>query len=331
MGAFVVRRVAAMVAVLLALTAAIFVLQQVSPVDPVRLAVGPNATRAIVDAARRRLGYDDSIVLQYVHYVEHAVAGNLGTSLRTGDPVLSDIGNYLPASIELMLAALAIATPLSLLFGMASAARWRGAAILRLGTVTFASAPTFVLAVLLVLLFYKRLGWLPAGGRTAYADAPSGPTGLLTIDGLLHGRPAVTVDALWHLVLPAFSLALLPAMAVGRVLRGALAANLRADHVRSARARGFSETQLVLRHCLRNSAGATLAMAGLMVGAMFAGLVVVETIFAWPGIGSYLEQSIPRGDFPAIAGVTLLLGVLYVVMNTIVDILQAAADPRIRT
>ena len=330
MGAFVVRRLGAMVLVLLALTAALFVLQKVSPVDPVRLAVGPNATKAVVNAARRRLGYDDPIYVQYVHYVGHAISGNLGTSLRTGDAVTTDIGTFLPASIELMLAALVIATPLALLFGVASAGRWRGAAILRLGTITFASAPTFVLAVLLVLLFYKRLGWLPPGGRSNYADAPTGPTGLLTLDGLLHGRPSVTVDALSHLVLPALSLALLPAMAVGRVLRGALITNLRADHVRSARSRGLSETRLVVRHCLRNSAGATLAMSGLMIGVMFAGLVVVETVFGWPGIGAYLEQSIPRSDFPAITGVTLLLGAMYVVMNTLIDILQAAADPRIR-
>jgi peptide/nickel transport system permease protein len=330
MSAYVARRVGAMLLVLLALTAVMFVLQQISPFDPVRVAVGPEASRAVVAAARHRLGYDDPIIVQYLRYVGHAFTGNLGISLRTGNPVMSDVGSFLPSSLELMLAALVIAVPLSLLFGLASAARWRGAAVLRLGTMTFASAPTFVLSVLFVLLFYSRLHWLPAGGRTGYFDAPSGPTGLLTIDGLLHGRPAVSWDAIQHLILPALALALLPAVAVGRVLRGALITNLRSEQVRAARSRGLSETALVLRHCLRNSAGPTLAMSGLMLGAMFTGLVVVETVFAWPGLGSYLDQSIPRGDFPAITGVTLLLGVIYVVTNTVVDILQAAADPRIR-
>jgi peptide/nickel transport system permease protein len=330
MAAYIVRRIGAMLLVLLALTAVIFILQQISPFDPVRVAVGPEASNAVVAAARKRLGYDDPIFVQYLHYVEHAAVGNLGTSLRTGDSVISDIGTFLPASLELMLAALVIAAPLALLIGVASAAHWRGASVLRVGSIVFASAPSFVLSVLFVLLFYARLHWLPAGGRTSYLNAPSGPTGLLTVDGLLHGQPDVTVNAIEHLILPALALGLLPAVAVGRVLRGALLTVMRYDHVQAARARGLTETAIVLKHCLRNAAGPALAMSGLMLGAMFASLVVVETVFAWPGLGSYLAQSIPRGDFPAITGVTLLLGALYVITNTIVDILQAIADPRIR-
>jgi len=330
MRAYMLRRLGAMVIVLLALTAVMFILQQVSPFDPVRVAVGPEASRAVVAAARKRLGYDDPILLQYVHYIEHAVAGNLGTSLDTGNPVTTDIGSFVPASLELMLAAIVIATPLALLIGVASAARWRGGTVIRVGSIVFASAPAFVLSVLFVLLFYARLHWFPAGGRTSYLDAPTGPTGLLTIDGLLAGKPAVTWNAIQHLVLPAVALALVPAVAVGRVLRGALLSNMRSEHVRAARARGLTETALVLRHCLRNAAGSALAMTGLQIGAIFASLVVVETVFAWPGLGNYLSQAIPKGDFPAITDVTLLLGVLYVVVNTIVDVLQAVADPRIR-
>ena len=144
----------------------------------------------------------------------------------------------------------------------------------------------------------KNLGWLPASGRTAIADAPTGPTGLLTIDSLLAARFDVFADALRHLLLPAICLAIVPAVAVGRVLRGAILTNLRADHVQVARAKGLSEIGVLVRHCLRNSAGPTLAMAGLMTGVVFAGVAVVETIFAWPGIGLYINQSIPRGRLP---------------------------------
>jgi peptide/nickel transport system permease protein len=330
MGVFILRRLGAMLVVLLALTAVMFILQRVSPFDPVRVAVGPEASPTVVAAARKRLGYDDPIPVQYVHYIEHAVAGNLGTSLDTGNPVTSDIGTFLPASLELMLAAILIATPLALLIGVASAARWKGATLIRVGSIVFASAPAFVLSVLFVLLFYSRLHWLPAGGRTSDLSAPSGPTGLLTVDGLMAGQPSVTWDAIQHLVLPAVALALVPAVAVGRVLRGALLTNMRSEHVRAARARGLTETALVLQHCLRNSAGPALAMSGLQLGAIFASLVVVETVFAWPGLGNYLSQAIPKGDFPVITGVTLLLGAMYVVVNTVVDILQAVADPRIR-
>jgi peptide/nickel transport system permease protein len=330
MGVHVLRRLGAMLVVLLALTAVMFILQRISPFDPVRLSVGPEASPTVVAAAHKRLGYDDPIPVQYVHYIDHAVAGNLGTSLNTGNPVTSDIGSFLPASLELMLAAIVIATPVALLIGVASAARWKGSTVIRVGSIVFASAPAFVLSVLFVLLFYSRLHWLPAGGRTSYLNAPSGPTGLLTVDGLLAGEPNVTWDAIQHLILPAVALALVPGVAVGRVLRGALLTNMRSEHVRAARGRGLTETALVLRHCLRNSAGSALAMSGLQLGAIFASLVVVETVFAWPGLGNYLSQAIPKGDFPVITGVTLLLGAMYVVVNTVVDILQAVADPRIR-
>jgi peptide/nickel transport system permease protein len=330
MAGFVVRRLASLVLVLLALTAAMFALQRISPVDPVRAAVGPNATRQVVAAARARLGYDDPLPVQYVRYVADAATGNLQTSLRTGQPVMTDIATALPASIELVLAALLLAVPIALMIGLGGAVGHRGAGALRLATMVLAAAPPFVLGLLGILLFYKQLGWLPASGRSAFGDAPTGPTGLLTVDSLLAGRLDVWADAVRHLVLPALCLALVPGVAVGRVLRGALLTNLRADHVQVARSMGLSETRVVLRHCLRNSAGPALAMSGLMVGVLFSGLAIVETVFAWPGIGLYVNESIPRGDFPAIAGTTLLLGLTYVVVNAVIDVLQAAADPRIR-
>jgi peptide/nickel transport system permease protein len=193
-----------------------------------------------------------------------------------------------------------------------------------------ASAPVFLLALLGLIFFYRNLGWLPATGRTSIASAPDGPTGLLTIDGLLHGRLDVTWDAFQHLLLPALCIAIGSAVAIGRVLRGSLIGNLHSDYIRTARAKGLRERTVMFKHALRNSVGPALSMTGLQVGLMFAGVVVVETIFAWGGLGQYIVQSIPRADFPAIAGVTLLLGVGYVVINTIIDILQSLADPRIR-
>jgi peptide/nickel transport system permease protein len=331
MGAFVLRRLLAMVAVLLVLVAALFALQRISPVDPVRVAAGPNATHAVVEAERQRLGYNDPLPVQYLRYVRDVATGNLQVSLRTGQPVASDLGGALPATIELVLAALLLAAPIALVIGIGGAARSRGAGVVRIGAMVLAAAPPFVLGTLGILIFYKDLGWLPAAGQTAFGDAPTGPTGLLTLDSLLAGRPDVWLDAIRHLVLPALCLAAVPAVAVGRVLRGAILTNLRADHVQVARAKGLSEWGVLMRHCLRNSAGPALAMSGLMVGVIFAGVTVVETVFAWPGIGSYVNQSIQRGDFPAIAGTTLLLGAAYVVVNAVVDVLQAVADPRIRT
>jgi peptide/nickel transport system permease protein len=330
MAAFALRRIASMFAVLFVLTAVLFILQKLSPLDPVRIKVGQNAPQSVVNAERKRLGYDDPLPIQYFHYLKDALSGNFQLSLRTGQPVLSDISASIRASLELMLFALIIGTPLALILGIGGAARWRGASTFRFGLFAFASAPQFLLGMLGILLFYGYLHWLPATGRSNFGDAPSGPTGLLTIDGLLHGRPDVTLDAARHLLLPAVVLALLPAVAVGRVLRGSIITVLRTDYVRVARAKGLSESGILFHHCLRNAAGPSLAMAGLMLGLVFQSLVVVETVFAWPGVGSYIDASIPTDDFPAIAGVTLLLGVVYVVINTAVDLLQAAADPRIR-
>jgi peptide/nickel transport system permease protein len=327
---FLGRRLGSMVLVLLVLAAAVFALQQISPVDPVRVKVGQSAPKSVVEAERERLGYDDPLIQRYTNYVGDALQGNLQTSLHTGRPVASDIDAFLPASIELVLAALVFAIPLSLLLGVSSALRARGSGTLRSGLFILAAAPPFLLGIAGILIFYRDLGWLPASGRTSIVNPPTGPTGLLVLDGLLQGEPEVTLNSIEHLLMPAIALALVPAVAVGRVLRGSLIANLRAEHVRAARSRGLTEWQVVLRHCLRNSAGPTLAMAGLMFGIVFAGLTLVETVFAWPGIGLYVAQSIPKGDFPAIAGVTLLLGAAYVIINTIVDLLQGLADPRIR-
>jgi peptide/nickel transport system permease protein len=213
--------------------------------------------------------------------------------------------------------------------GLATALRVRGSGVARIGLLALASAPPFLLAIFCILLFYRRLGWLPATGRSSIENAPTGPTKLLTVDALLHGRFDVFNDAVRHLALPAFCVAIVPAVSIGRVLRSSLIGTLKSDQIRTARAKGLRESTVVGKHAVRNSIGPALSMTGLQVGLMFAGVIVVEQVFAWPGIGLYTAQSIPRTDFPAIAGVTLVLGVVYVIVNTLVDIGQAIADPRI--
>jgi len=329
MGALIAKRVAAMVGILLVLTAIVFGVQQLSPTDPVHNYLGANSTPAQIALARHQLGYDKPLPVQYVRYVGNLLRGNMGTSLRTRQPVTTDLGHALPATLELALAAMLIAAVLAILLGVASAARWRGAGIFRFILVAGGSVPAFLAAILGIVLFYNHLHWVPAPGRTRYLNAPTGPTGLLTIDGLLHGRIDVTVDAIQHLILPSIAVALVPAVSVGRVLRSSITHALQSDYVRTARAKGLSERMVLLRHTLRNSAGAALSMGGLQVGLMFAGVMVVEVVYNWPGIGLYTYQSINRADLPAIAGVTVLLGAAYVFINTVVDILQAVADPRI--
>jgi peptide/nickel transport system permease protein len=306
-----------------------FLLQKISPVDPVHAMLGPSASRAAIIAERQRLGLDRPLLAQYLSYLNGLVHGNLGMSFRTRRPVSTDLGSFLPATAELSVFALLFALILAAILAIGSTLRWPGSGAFRLLLIAGASAPAFLLGIVGILIFYSKLGWLPATGRTGVASPPGGPTGFLTIDGLLHGQPSVSFDAFRHLLMPALAVAAVPAVSIGRVLRSSLTGQMRSDYVRTARAKGLTERRVLLGHVLRNSVGAALSMTGLQVGLMFSGVVVIEEIFGWPGIGQYMAQGIPAADFPAISGVTLLLGVGYVAVNTIVDILQAVADPRI--
>jgi len=323
------KRVLAMVAVLLFLAAAVFILQQLTPVDLAHSYLGGNASEAAIRAERIKLGYNRPLIVQYLRYVANVSHGNLGMSLRTRRPVATDLRQYLPATLELALYGLVLACLLGGLLGLLTAAKSRGAGVFRFIMLVGASTPPFLLALFGILEFYGHLHWLPATGRTSLANPPTGPTGLLTIDTLVHGNIHGFFDAVDHLVLPALCIAILPAVSIGRVFRSSLVSTLRTDYIRTARAKGLTELRVLLRHAIRNSVGAALSMTGLQVGLMFAGVVVIESIFAWPGIGLYTVESIPRADFPAIAGVTLVLGAAYVVVNALVDVFQAIADPRI--
>jgi peptide/nickel transport system permease protein len=325
----IVKRIASAILIVFVLASVVFVLARISPLDPVHAMLGPNASAQAVAAQRAALGLDDPPLTQYVHYMQALLHGDLGTSYRTRRPVSEDLATFFPATAELALYAVVFAVVLGVLFAVSTSLRWPGARPLRGLLMATASAPAFLLSIGAILVFYKQLGWLPASGRTSIDTVPTGPTGLLTIDGLLHGQPDVTWDAFLHVLLPALAVSFGPAVAIGRVLRTSLGAEERSDYARTARAKGMTEGAVLRRHVLRNAVGPGLSMTGLQVGLMFAGVLVVEQIFGWPGIGQYTAQSIPVADFPAIAGVTLMLGVGYIVINTVVDILQGLADPRI--
>jgi peptide/nickel transport system permease protein len=328
--ALIGKRIAAMVVILVALAAVIFYLQKISPLDPVHAQLGGQASAGAIAERRHQLGLDKPVTAQFWQYLTNLVHGDLGTSFRTRRPVMTDLRAFLPATLELALSGLVMALVLALILAFGTTLKWRGSGIFRGVLLVGASTPTFLLGIAGILIFYQLLGWLPANGRIGISDAPTGPTGLLTVDGLFEGRLDVTVDAIKHLILPSLAIALGPAVSIGRVLRSSLVADRHSDYARTARAKGLGEFRLLRQHVLRNAVGAALSMTGLQVGLMFAGVLVVEQVFGWPGIGQYVAQSIPVADFPAIAGVTLMLGIAYIVINTAVDVLQAAADPRIK-
>jgi peptide/nickel transport system permease protein len=324
------KRLASMVVIIIALAGTVFFLQHISPLDPVHARLGGQASQSAVAAVRHVLGLDRPILTQFWHYLAGLVHGDLGDSYRTRRPVLTDLTSYVPATAELAATGLLIALLLGIAFAFLSTLKVPGAGAYRLVLMFGSSVPTFLLGIGGILIFYQQLGWLPASGQSSFADAPTGPTHFLLLDSLLHAQPNVTWDAVLHLLMPATAIALGPAVAIGRVLRSSLTSELKSDYVRTARAKGNSERRILFGHVVRNALGATVSMTGLQVGLMFGGVLVVEQVFGWPGVGQYVAESIPVADFPAIAGVTLLLGASYVVINSLVDLIQAAADPRIR-
>jgi ABC-type dipeptide/oligopeptide/nickel transport system permease component len=323
------RRLLGAIPVLLVLVIAVFTLQQVAPVDPVAALVGAKASPEVYAAARQQLGYDKPLPMQFVHYLVNALQGDLGQSSLTRTPVVSDIATFLPVTLELLFVAMVFAVLIGFLLGLATAQGWRGSGVLRVVMISGASVPVFLACLLGMLVFYRYLDVLPVTGTTTYYDAPTGPTHFLLIDSLLAGRPEVFFDDLYHLILPAFCLALTPAVAVGRVLRSSLETTMHSDHIRTVRAKGMGEKRILFMHTARNSLGPVLALMGLQIAVMIGNCILVELIFARPGIGLYIARAIEKADFNAIAGVTLVAGVLYVVTNIVVDALQSVADPRV--
>jgi peptide/nickel transport system permease protein len=328
---FVALRVLALIAILWVLVTIVFFIRTVIPSNPARTLAGPGATPQLIALERQRLGLDKPLLTQYVDYLGDAVRINLGMSIHTRDPVADDLGRVIPASIELMLAALVVVFTLGLAMGLLGAASVRGATALRLVMVSGASVPSFLLGLLALVFLYSKLHLFPDGGRLSPSiTPPSGPTGLYVIDGLVSLRFDVVVNALWHLALPALVLGIGPALVLGRILQSSLRSVMTQDYIRTARAKAMTERRVLLRHALRNALSAPLSLTGLEIGAMLAGIAVVEDVFSWPGLGQYMVQSITTSDFPAIAGVTLVIGLVYVLANAAVDVAQIVADPRLR-
>ncbi|MGX5850049.1 ABC transporter permease [Mesorhizobium sp. PL10] len=325
--AYLAKSIVGAVVVLLVMSFIVFALQSMIPADPARAIAGPNAPRETVEAMRVQLGLDDPAVVQYGRFLLRLAHGDLGTSVRTRQQVSDDIRQYLPATLELGLASIALGVVLA---GVMAALQFLipGSGGIRLAMVGVGSTPIFLSALLLTYFFWFRLNWLPGAGRLAYRDF-AGPTGLNVIDGMLVGRPEVSVDALLHMILPALALALPIGVAVGRSLNGALHEVMSQAYVRTARGKGLSETKVLLHHGLRNAATPPLSMLGLQIRLLFGNLLVVERVFGWPGLGLYTVQAFASADLPAVLGVALVFGILYILANTLIEIAQSIADPRI--
>ncbi len=329
---FLFRRTAGLLLVLFGVTIITFALTQLVPVDPAITALGQNAREDQIQAFRREYGLDRPPYEQYVAYMGRLLHGNLGISIRTRRPVVDDLRDFLPATIELSLAAMVVALILGLSLGIISAINRNGLAdgFARAFSLIGGSLPIFFLGLLGLALFYSKLRWLPGPGRLdAILRPPIRVTGLFTIDSLLAGDMQIFRNSLHHLVLPSVTLGYFSTAVLLRMTRSAMLEALGQDYVRTARAKGLSERLVIIRHALKNAFIPVLTTIGITFGSLLSGAVLTETIFGWPGLGRYATASAVSLDFPAVMGVTLVAAVVYPVVNTLVDIGYRLIDPRV--
>jgi peptide/nickel transport system permease protein len=330
---FLARRLALLLIVLLGLSALTFALSHLVPTDPARAALGFDAAPDMVQQYRREMGLDRPVPVQYVLYLRNLVRGDLGVSIMTRRSVIEDLGKFIPATLELTLASLLLSVVAGGMLGVLGAIH-RGGPVDVLATavpVAQLSVPVFVMGLLLLLVFYRTLDWLPYGGRLdSMLVAPPTITGLYTIDSLLHldGRAFRSAGA--HLILPAVALSNLTLAEMTRITRSAVLEVLNQDYVRTARSKGLAEWAVIWRHVLKNAAIPVVTVMGLRVGFLMGGAVITETIFSWPGIGRYAWEGARNLDLNVVMGVTLVIALFYALINLLVDILYSRLNPRVR-
>ncbi len=320
---------------LVGITLLSFVMSHAVPADPIAANLGDQAAAnpQVVAAFRQRWGLDRPLPEQYGIYLWRLVHGDMGVSISTHQPVVTDLKQRLPATVELAMAALFISLVIGIPLGILSAVRRDSAIdqVARSVALVGVAMPVFWLGLMALSVFYARLGWAPSPGQLS-PGSPRPPffTGFILVDALVWGRADVAKDALAHLALPALVLASYSVGVITRMMRGSMLEVLGEDYVRTAHAKGLPRRTVTVRHAARNATLPVLTVVGLSFGALLSGAVVTETVFAWTGLGSYAFSSATSLDFPAIMGVGTVVATVYVLTNLLVDVCYALLDPRIR-
>jgi peptide/nickel transport system permease protein len=335
LGAFIVRRLLLIIPVLIGITLVTFLVSHEVPADPIAANLGQRAqdNPAIIAQYRHEWGLDKSLPQQYLTYVWNILHGDMGISISTRRPVTDDLKQYFPATVELSVAALLFALLVGVPLGVLAATRRdrpldhlaRGFSLIGVAT------PTFWLGLMLLVLFYSKLGWAPGPGQLdADYNPPPVHTGMIVIDSIIVGDTDDLQNSLEHLILPALTLGSYTMGIITRLTRSSMVEALSQDYVRTARAKGVKRGWIVYRHALRNAFIPTLTLVGLAFGSLLSGAVLTETIFSWQGIGSYATKTASLLDYPAIMGVALVTAVVYVFVNLVVDVLYGVLNPQIR-
>ncbi len=332
---YIVRRILLLLPTLLGVTVLTFVFSHLVPADPARLALGLAVPESQVIKYRAEHGLDDPVLIQYLRYMGRLFRGDFGISLTSRRPVAEDLQEYWPATVELVLLSFVLAFPIGIALGTLAAVKRNSWVdhLNRVVSILGVSVPVFWLAIVALLLFYVKLPLYPGIGRIDPSVAVAHPftkyTGLYLVDTLIAGEWPAFGSALGHLFLPAACLALSPIARLTRITRASMLTVLGEDYVRLARAKGQRERRVIGSHALRNALMPVLTISGLIVGYSLAGSVLVETIFSWPGLGTYAFKAATGSDYPAIMGVAILTTAVFIVVNLLTDISYAVADPRV--
>jgi len=332
---FIMKRLALLVVMLLGVATIVFILIQLIPGDSVVANLSQRSLNdpKVVAAYKVKHGLDKPMIIQYFIHIKNIFQLNLGTSMRTNKPVLFELGRSFPATLELASFSIFLATIFGILFGIISAMKRNSVIdqIVRAISVTGVSIPSFWFALIVLYVFYYKLNILPGPGRLSSSfDAPSAITGFYTIDSLLEGNLSKFFNALQHLILPGSVLASFTMGLITRTTRSNLLDVMSTDYIRTAKAKGLSGGKIIIGHALGNALIPVLTVIGLGFGNLLGGMVLVETIFNWPGLGQFAYNSVRSLDYPSIIGVSLLIALNYMIINTIVDILYGIIDPRVR-
>ena len=329
--AYIIRRVLILIPTLIGVSVIVFLMLRLTPGDPAELLLGERATEQALQEIREHLGLNEPLYVQYGMFLKRLMKGDLGETIWTRQKVWIEVKQRFPATIELSLVALFISCFLGITLGIISATKQYSIFdyLSMIGALLGVSMPIFWLGLVFMMIFSINLGWLPISGRLGIDFEIETITNFYIIDAVLTRNWPALKDALWHIIMPAFTLSTIPTAIVARMTRSAMLEVLRQDYIKTAKAKGLSQFSVIFKHALRNALIPVVTIIGLQFGVLLGGAILTETIFAWPGVGKWMYDAVMKRDYMVIQGGTLFIAAFFVVINLAVDVLYAVINPRI--
>ena len=328
---YIIKRLMYLIPALIALTILVFLILHLTPGEPAMAILGEHATKESIERVRKTLGLDKPVYIQYLIFLKKIAKGDFGTSIKSDRPVLTEFMERFPATVELATVSMIFAVIFGIIAGVISATyRY---SIFDYATMSLSvaglSIPVFWFGLILIYIFAVKFGVLPVSGRLSYEYYINSVTGFYLIDALIGKDYGAFIDALKHILMPAFVLSSIPMSIIARITRSSMINVLMEEYVKTAYAKGCSTMRVVIVHALKNAMIPVITVIGLMLGSLFAGAILTETTFSWPGIGKWIVNAVYQRDFPVIQGSTIIIAVVFILLNLLVDIIYTFLNPRI--